>query len=78
MMRTGMYFSAAPWRLNARIASSIRDRGENGPDIAVTALGIEDLVVVVSDNALLVMPKDRAQDVKKIVEELKHRGTKHL
>jgi len=37
----------------------------------VALVGVEDLVVVSSGNATLVCPRDRAQDVKKIVEELK-------
>jgi len=55
-----------------------KDCRENSPDITVATLGIEDLVVVFSGNALLVTPKNRAQDIKKIVEELKHRNSKHL
>ncbi|NKB21881.1 MAG: mannose-1-phosphate guanylyltransferase/mannose-6-phosphate isomerase [Alphaproteobacteria bacterium] len=40
----------------------------------VTALGIESLVVVATEDAVLVTSKDRAQDVKTIVESLKSRG----
>lgn len=40
----------------------------------VTALGVEDLVVVATTDAVLVMPKDRAQDVRTIVDALKTRG----
>jgi len=53
-----------------------KDCGENSPDITVAVLGTEDLVVVVSDNAVLVTRKDRAQDVRKIVEELKRRDAR--
>ncbi|MDT8391227.1 MAG: sugar phosphate nucleotidyltransferase [Lentisphaeria bacterium] len=42
--------------------------------IAVAAVGVEDLVIVVSDDAVLVVPKNRAQDVKQVVQELKDRG----
>ena len=35
-------------------------------------VGVEDLVVVSSGNATLVCPRDKAQEVKKIVEQLKH------
>jgi mannose-1-phosphate guanylyltransferase len=46
-----------------------------GRDGHVTAtLGIEDLIVVCTPDATLVAPKDRAEDVKKLVEELKRRG----
>ena len=37
-------------------------------------LGVEDLIVVDTPDALLVARKDRDQEVKKIVAELKHRG----
>ena len=40
----------------------------------VTALGIEDLVIVATEDAVLVTPKDRSQDVKTIVEAIKSRG----
>ena len=40
----------------------------------VTTLGIENLVVVATADAVLVTSKDRAQDVKTIVEALKSRG----
>lgn len=44
----------------------------------VACLGVNDLIVVKSGNAILVCPKDRAQDVKLIVEELKAQGRKDL
>ena len=37
-------------------------------------LGVKDLVVVETDDAVLVMPRDRAQDVRAIVDALKERG----
>ncbi|MBC8124696.1 MAG: mannose-1-phosphate guanylyltransferase, partial [Candidatus Kapabacteria bacterium] len=40
----------------------------------VTAVGIEDLVVVVTNEATMVCKKDNAQDVKKIVAALRARG----
>ncbi|MCP4640106.1 MAG: NTP transferase domain-containing protein [bacterium] len=43
--------------------------------MAVGVVGVEDLVVVVTKDAVLVAPKDRAQDVKKVVTELKERGS---
>ncbi len=39
-------------------------------------LGLEDVVLVVTDDAVLAAHRDRAQDVKKIVERLKARGMK--
>lgn len=43
-------------------------------DQTVCVLGVEDLAVVVTDDAVLVIPKHRAQDVRKVVEQLKERG----
>jgi mannose-1-phosphate guanylyltransferase len=40
----------------------------------VAVLGVRDLVVVDTEDALLVCPRDRAQDVKKLVDDLKRRG----
>jgi mannose-1-phosphate guanylyltransferase len=45
----------------------------------VTLLGMKDTVVVDTPDALLVMPKDRAQDVKKVVEAVRASGgDKHI
>lgn len=40
-------------------------------DILITAIGISDMIIVAHENAILIMPQDRSQDVKKIVEALK-------
>jgi len=40
----------------------------------ITMVGVSDVVVVKSGNAILVIPKSRAQDVRKIVEALSVRG----
>lgn len=42
--------------------------------VATCLLGVEGLVVVVTEDSVLVCPKDRAQDVRKLVEELKARN----
>ncbi|MFA5413087.1 MAG: sugar phosphate nucleotidyltransferase [Patescibacteria group bacterium] len=48
-----------------------------GPkDKLVAAVGLKDIVVVLTEDALLVCPKDRAGEVKKIVDELGKRGLK--
>lgn len=39
-------------------------------DETIALLGVEDLIVVRSGNATLICPRDRAQDVRKIVEQL--------
>jgi mannose-1-phosphate guanylyltransferase len=43
-------------------------------DILVTTVGVSDLVIVKSGDAILVMKRDSAQDVRKIVEALSERG----
>jgi mannose-1-phosphate guanylyltransferase len=40
----------------------------------IAALGVRDLIIVDTPDAVLVCPRDRAQDVKQIVDELKGRG----
>lgn len=40
----------------------------------LATIGLENIVIVVTRDVVLAMAKDRAQDVKKIVEELKRRG----
>lgn len=44
----------------------------------IALVGVDGLAVVQTDDATLVCPLDRAQDVKKVVEELKARGGKFL
>jgi mannose-1-phosphate guanylyltransferase/mannose-6-phosphate isomerase len=40
----------------------------------VATIGLDDIIVVDSPDATLVCPKERAQDVKKVVDQLKRRG----
>lgn len=40
----------------------------------ITTIGVENLIIVETDDALMVIDKSRAQDVKKIVDELKASG----
>jgi mannose-1-phosphate guanylyltransferase len=40
-------------------------------DRLIATVGIKDLVIVDTEDAILICPKDRAQDVRMIVEELK-------
>jgi mannose-1-phosphate guanylyltransferase/mannose-6-phosphate isomerase len=44
----------------------------------IAVLGVRDLVVVRTGDSVLVMPKERSQEVKRIVEELKSRGREDL
>ncbi len=43
----------------------------------VAAVGVRDLIIVDTPDAVLVCPRERAQDVKKIVDELRARGAEH-
>jgi mannose-1-phosphate guanylyltransferase len=40
----------------------------------VAVVGLKDIVIIETEDALLVCPKDRAPDVRRVVEELKKRG----
>jgi len=44
----------------------------------IATVGLHDLVIIDTDDALLICPKSRSQEVKKVVEELKERGGKYL
>ncbi|MEV0268643.1 mannose-1-phosphate guanylyltransferase [Hamadaea sp. NPDC050747] len=44
----------------------------------VAALGVRDMIIVDTPDAVLVCPRDRAQDVKKLVDSLKERGSEVL
>ena len=43
----------------------------------IAALGVRDLIIVDTEDAVLVCPRDRAQEVKAIVDDLKSRGDHH-
>ena len=45
---------------------------------AVAVIGVTDLVVVVTKDAVLVVPKDQTEDVKKAVQALQARNAKQL
>jgi mannose-1-phosphate guanylyltransferase len=48
-------------------------RGD-GKKRVITAVGVHDLCIVETDDALLVIPRERCQDVRLIVEQLKKQG----
>jgi mannose-1-phosphate guanylyltransferase len=48
------------------------------PEKFVAAVGVRDLVVVETPDALLICPRDRAQDVGKVVKELERRKRREL
>jgi mannose-1-phosphate guanylyltransferase len=62
-------------RLNIDTSGSII-YGQDGKLVAT--IGVDDLVVVDTKDALLICPKSRAQEVKKVIEELKERGEKYV
>ena len=43
----------------------------------IAALGVEDLIIVEADDAILVCHRDKAQEVRRVVEELKNKGKEH-
>jgi mannose-1-phosphate guanylyltransferase len=43
----------------------------------VAALGVRDLIIVDTADAVLVCPRDRAQEVKSLVDDLKDKGHLH-
>ena len=44
----------------------------------IAAVGVEDLIIVDTDDAVLVCSKNNTQDVKKVIAELKEQGRKDL
>ena len=71
------------WRTGGNGRNAVRGRAlpidsrgcvVDSPRRLVALVGVDDLVVVDSPDALLVCRKDRAQDVRLVVEELRRRG----
>ena len=60
------------------IAEGCRDTYVSAGSRLVAAVGLEGVVVVETEDAVMVLPKDRAQDVKKIVARLKEGGRSEL
>jgi len=60
------------------IAEGCRDTYVSAGSRLVAAVGLDGFVVVETEDAVMVLPKDRAQDVKKIVERLKKAGRSEL
>ena len=44
----------------------------------IAAVGVKDLVIVKDGDVVMVCPKERAQDVRRLVEELKNQGRRDL
>ncbi len=60
------------------LAVDLTTHTKAGKKKVVALVGVNDLVVVETDDALLVIPRDRAQDVRAAVDALKARGEKEL
>ena len=58
--------------------SSIIYNSPGQKKIAVATVGLKDMVVVVDDDAVLIMPKDRTQDVRDVVAALRERDATQL
>jgi len=56
------------------ITRDVQDSYIRGDGRLVAAIGIEGLVVIATADALLLAPKERAQDVKQLVEQLEREG----
>lgn len=52
----------------------VRDLTSGSARRVIALAGVQDLCVIETDDALLVIPRDRAQDVRKVVAELQRRG----
>lgn len=59
-------------------SNSIVYNDPGAEEMAVSVVGMHDVVVVVSEDGVLVVPKDQAQHVRHAVSELKARGAKQL
>ena len=52
----------------------VRDLRTDDRNRVIALVGVDNLVVVETDDALLILPRERAQDVRLVVDELKRRG----
>ena len=59
-------------------SSSIIYNSPGQGKVAVAAVGLKDMVVVVDDDAVLIMPKARTQDVRDVVTALRARSASQL
>ena len=65
-----------PGRVHRHRHKGLHNSCSDGPLIAT--IGVSDLVVVAAKDAVMVCPKDRAQEVKQVVEQLKAQGREEL
>jgi len=60
--------------LGEHVAIDAKDNTVIAPGRVVAMIGVEGLVIVDAGDAILVCRRDRVQDIKRIVAELKRRG----
>ncbi len=60
------------------IAVDSRNNLIYSPDRLVTAIGVENMIIVDTKDVLLILPRDRAQDVRSIVDEVRRRGRREV
>jgi mannose-1-phosphate guanylyltransferase len=60
------------------VENSIVYNDPGAEEMAVSVIGVKDILVVVSRDGVLVVPKSRCQDVRSVVEELRDRGSRHV
>lgn len=68
---------ANPSRTKTDVASGSSSNSKQSPisvNKKIATIGVSDLVIINTPDALLICPKDRSQDVKKIVDKLKESG----
>ena len=59
-------------------SNSIVYNASGADKMAVSVLGMDNVVVIVNQDAVLVIPKSRAQETKKLVLALKDRNAKQV
>lgn len=72
----GNYAVGNPVLIDCRNCTVYNEPGED--QMAVAVVGMSDAIVVAAKDALLVLPRERAQDVRAVVEELKRRRAAQL
>ena len=74
----GNVLAGDPIAVDCRNCIIYVDAPTGGREIAAAVVGADNLIVVVSDDAVLVAPKDRAQDVRRVLDELKRRNARQV
>ena len=89
MLRTESHPSSRSWRIGRRVEFSALKDGDViaidserttvcGGKRLIAAIGVEDVIIVDTDDVLLVCSKNNTQDVKKVIAQLKEQGRTDL